>query len=53
MNTAVTNCLNPFQVRDFYVFPELEKIIDEKFPDDKPRPTLQELESQTGLVLQV
>ena len=40
------------QVRNFFVFPKLEKILNEKFPDET-RPTLQEIEDHAGLVLQV
>ena len=40
------------QIRNLFVFPKLEKIISEKYPDEK-RPTLQEIENQAGLALQV
>ena len=41
--------------RDFDVFPKLEAIIDEKFPNDLrgSRPTLLELEQNAGLAFQV
>ncbi len=51
----VANTLIAFaftKVRDLYVYPKLEEILDQKFPNEK-RPSLQELERNAGLALQV
>jgi len=51
----VANTLIAFaftKVRDLYVYPKLEEILDQKFPNEK-RPSLPELELNAGLALQV
>ena len=51
----VANTLIAFaftKVRDLYVYPKLEKVIDDKFPNEV-RPSLKELENNAGLALQV
>ena len=43
------------KVRDLFVYEKLEALIDQKFPDEprSSRPSLDQLERNAGLVLQV